>query len=223
MRNVKLLLLLASFSLFLFACSNGSPVDNAGKEVSKEDTVVTVVTHGNYQEFDKENRLFDDAELVVIAETDTNFFDREHVVKYAEQDAAGADLPQALEDFYTRTPIKILKVLKKPESASVIENEEMNIIEPISLIKEDTKSKILSIENYNEINEGEQYVLYLKQNAYGEYSVINMNNGRFSLDSDALKIQSLDHGHENDQDKHNEIKQAVEERFKAEIEEVKNM
>ncbi|WP_342476858.1 hypothetical protein NYE24_24250 [Paenibacillus sp. FSL H7-0350] len=217
MRNIKLFLLLASFSIFLFACTN-DVVDNIGDKDIDKNTVVTVVNQGNYMKFDKESQLFDDAELVVIAETDTGFFDREHVVKYAEPDASGAELPQAIEDFYTRTPIEILKVLKNSESAPVVENEKMNIIEPISLIEGDTESKIYSIENYNEIKEGERYVIYLKKNSYGEYGVINMNNGRFSLDSDGLKIQTLDQDHKNDQAEHNEFKQTVKERFKTEIE-----
>lgn len=220
MRNVKLFLLLASFSIFLFACTN-NVTEKAGKEDSDKNTLVTVVTQGNYKKFDKESQLFDDAELVVIAETDTSFFDREHVVKYAEPDTSGAELPQAIEDFYTRTPIEVLKVLKNSVSAPVVENEKLNIIEPISLIEGDTGSKIYSIENYNEVKEGERYVIYLKKNSYGEYGVINMNNGRFSLDSDVLKIQTLDQEHENDQVEHNEFKQTVKERFKAEIEDLK--
>ncbi|MFC9706636.1 hypothetical protein ACFTRD_00590 [Paenibacillus sp. NPDC056933] len=222
MRKIQLFLLVSSFSLLAFACSNSIIEKNNSDSVGK-DNIETVVTHGNYKEFDKENNLFDDADLVVIATTDSKFVDREHVVKYADPDTAGADLPQAIEDFYTKTPIKVLKVLKSPASATITENKEMKIIEPVSLIEEDAKSKKISIENYNEIKQGEKYVLYLKQNTYGDYSVINMNNGRFSLESEEIIINSLDHGHENDIEKHNELKQSVEERFKSEIEEVKDM
>ncbi|MEC0123378.1 hypothetical protein [Paenibacillus pabuli] len=222
MREIQLFLLVSSFSLFAFACSN-SVIEKSGSDLSEKDNIETVVTHGNYKEFDKENKLFDDADLVVIAKTDSKFVDREHVVKYADPDAAGANLPQAIEDFYTKTPINVLKVLKSSASATITKNNEMIIIEPVSLIEEDAKSKKISIENYNEISEGEKYVLYLKQNTYGDYSVINMNNGRFSLESEELNINSMDHGHENDMAKHNELKQNIEERFKSEIEEVKEM
>ncbi|WP_339189587.1 hypothetical protein MKX33_05810 [Paenibacillus sp. FSL R5-0490] len=222
MKKIQLLLLVSSFSLFAFACSNSVIKNNSGTDLSGKENIETVVTHGNYKEFVEENKLFDDADLVVIAKTDSKFADREHVVKYAAPDA-DADLPKAIEDFYTKTPIKVLKVLKSPASAAITENKEMNIIEPVSMIEEDVKSKKISIENYNEISEGIKYVLYLKQNTYGDYSVINMNNGRFSLESEVLNINSLDHGHENDLEKHNELKQSVEERFKSEIEQVKEM
>ncbi|GAB6928325.1 hypothetical protein JCM10914A_23080 [Paenibacillus sp. JCM 10914] len=222
MKRIKLMLLVSSFSLFMFACSNNVPVDNASEGVNTGEGLETIVTHGNYKAFEEEAPLFNDADLVVIAETDTHFLDREHVVKYFEPDSVQEGSPQAIEDFYTRTPITVLKVLKTPESVPVIENEKLDIIEPVSIIEQDGSSQKIALENYNEIKEGEEYVLYLKLNTYGEYGVINMNNGRFSLGSDTLTLDSLDHGHEGDQDKHNTIKRAVEERFKVEIEEVQN-
>ncbi|MBK5442205.1 MULTISPECIES: hypothetical protein [unclassified Peribacillus] len=53
------------------------------------------------------------------------------------------------------------------------------IIELISLI-----DRILTTEHYKELEKDNTYVLYLNKNTYGEYSVINMNNGRFNLDKE---------------------------------------
>jgi hypothetical protein len=216
MKRVQLLLLTASLSLLLFACSN----DQSGESSGQEEKIETIITHGNFIEYDKENQLFDDAELVVIAKTDKNFIDREHVVKYVLSVGSEADLPPAIEDFYTRTPITITKVLKQPESSSIAKSDNITIIEPVSLLEDDNGLKKLSIEHYLEIEEGKNYILYLKKNTYGEYSVINMNNGRFNLEA-VDKIKSLsEHGPGNNQEKHEKMKKAVEKRFEKEIKEI---
>ncbi|GBF74413.1 hypothetical protein PA598K_02756 [Paenibacillus sp. 598K] len=222
MKRMKLMLLVSSFSLVLFGCASNAPGENAGEVVSTGGNLETVVTHGNYKAFKEESPLYDDADLVVIAQTDTEFLDREHVVQYFEPDEAQEGSPQAIEDFHTKTPITILKVLKPSEEAPALENEILTIIEPVSIIEQNGTSQKITIENYNEIQAGEKYVLYLKLNTYGEYGVINMNNGRFSLEPETLTLDSLDHGHADDQNLHNTLKSAVEERFKAEIEEVQN-
>lgn len=220
MKKFKLMLLTSSLSIYIFACSNN--VDNTNGIVNTEENLKTIVTHGNYKAFDEEAPLFDDADLVVIAKTDTAFLDREHVVKYFEPDAGQEGASKAIEDFYTRTPITVLKVLKTPKSTPVSENEDLRVIEPVSIIEQEGTSQKITVENYNEIQAGEKYVLYLKLNTYGEYGVINMNNGRFSLESESLTLDSQEHGHENDQDQHDTLKRAVEERFKTEIEDVRN-
>ncbi|MFT9819896.1 hypothetical protein [Lysinibacillus sp. NPDC056185] len=206
-------LTIASFSLLLFACGN----DQVAEKPKKNEEIETVVTHGSYIAYDAESQLFNDAELVVMAKTDKKFEDREHVVKYiSSNNESDAGLPPVIEDFYTKTPITISKLLKQDESSSITENDNLTIIEPISY----DEQKKLSIENYAELTDGEMYILYLKKNTFGEYSIINMNNGRFNLESND-KIQSIsEHGHEIDKEKHEEMKSDVVKRFANEMEEI---
>lgn len=213
MKRVQLLILTASFSLLLFACST-----NQGS--GQEEKIETIVTHGNFIEYDKEDLLFEAAELVVIAKADKSFIDREHVVDYVASTAEEAHLPEAIEDFHTKTSITITKVLKQPSSSSIAKNDNIKIIEPVTLLDEGNGLKKLSIENYLEIEEGKNYILYLKKNTYGEYSVINMNNGRFNLEAVDKTISLSEHGTDHDQEKHEEMKKAVEKRFEKEIKEI---
>lgn len=215
MKRVQLLILIASISLFLFACSNNQSVESSGEDAKIE----TIVAHGNFIEYDEESLLFDGAELVVIAKPDKNFIDREHVVNYVSSSDSEADLPPAIEDLYTRTSITIAEVLKQPESSSIAKNDNLTIIEPVALLEDDKGLKKISTENYLEIEKGKNYILYLKKNTYGEYSVINMNNGRFNLEAVEKIENSYEHGHENDQEKHQKMKNAVEKRFEKEIKE----
>jgi len=173
----------------------------------------TITVHGNFEDYIEEDQLFEAAELIVIAETNKNFADREHVVRYAESDL---DLPRAIADFYTKTPIMVSKVLKQPNTPVIYENDTLSIIEPITLIEDNHGLKRLTTEGYLETKEGDKYILYLKKNTYGEYSVINMSNGKFNLESDMLSKL----GHDNEQDKHEEMKKAVEKRFENQINEV---
>ena len=218
MKKVTLLFLISSLSLALVACNTEEKSVKSVKSVA-DASIETIVTHGNYVEYEKEIQLYKDAELIVIGQTDKKFTDRKHVVKYVPSNEDEADLPKAIEDFYTETPITITKVLKQSQSTAFAENDEIDIIEPVSLLEEDGLKK-LSVENYLEMQEGKNYIIYLKKNTYGEYGVINMNNGRFKLEDNDQIVNLTEHGHDNDIEKHGEMKRAVESRFEKEINEI---
>lgn len=217
MKKIKLLLFSASLSLILLACSSENHTEKSSINSEQNNGIETIVTHGNFIEYDNESELFGDAELIVVAKTNKNFMEREHVIEYASNnDDIEADLPQAVSDFHTKTPIDIIKVLKQPQSFSIPKDNKITIIEPVALL-EDNGLKKLSVENYLEMEEGKHYILYLKKNTYGEYSVINMNNGRFNLEGSDKIVNLSEHGHENDKQKHEKMKQSVKNRFKEQI------
>lgn len=205
MKKVQLLILIASLSVLMFACSNNQSI----KGLEQEEKMETIVIQGNFIEYATENLLFDNAELVVIAKADKNFRDREHVIKYTT--STSSDLPSAIADFYTKTSITITKVLKQPETSSISKSEIITIIEPVSILD---NGKKITTEDYMEIEDGKNYILYLKKNTYGDYSIINMNNGRFNLEN----VDKI--GDEHDQEKHKRMKNAVEKRFEKEIKEI---
>lgn len=235
MKKVYLISSIASVFLLLCACNTEESLEKKETESSvvqekstneeKSNTfqkeIETIVAHGSYVKYEKESELFEAADLVVIAHTNKDFMDREHIVKFVEQTKEDEGLPVAIEDFHTETPVKIMKVLKEDSSNLISKNDNLNIIEPVSLIEEETVKK-LSTENYIEMEKGKPYILYLKKNTYGEYSVINMNNGRFNLAVTDEVTSLSEHGHENDKEKHNEMKKVVEKRFAKEIKDSNN-
>lgn len=225
-------ILISICALFLFGCNEESKLETDKEEdttvaqtqdTSEEkqnDDIETIVTHGSYIKHVDESELYDAAELVVMAHTVKDFMDRNHVVKYVEQTEEDKDLPVAIEDFYTETPVRIIKVLKQPSDSIIAKNDSINIIEPISLVEDDFGVRKLSTENYVELQKGKPYILYLKKNTYGQYSIINMNNGKFNLEGTDQIVNLAEHGHDLDKEEHQEFKRAVEKKFEKEIKEV---
>lgn len=230
----KFFILTSLMTIFLVACNNEGTLENeaknsitqiqdtSDKKFLGENDIETIVTHGSYMKYNEESELYKGAELVVIAHTSKKFQDRKHVVKYVQHTKEDKDLPPAIEDFYTETPIKIMKVLKQPSDGKITKNETINIIEPITLLKDENGVKKLSTENYVEMQQGKPYILYLKKNTYGQYSIINMNNGKFNLEGTDEIVNLAEHGHDNDKTEHQEMKAAVEKKFKKEIKDLKN-
>lgn len=158
------------------------------------------------------------------ANTDVAFKDREHIVKYMETDTTD----KAIEDFYTRTPINISQVIKKPNEENIIENDKIEVIEPLSVIQTDEGEQKITRESYIEMQEQQEYMLYLKKNSYGEYSIINMNNGIFQVTKDtedaiSLEQQIEDAGlkiEEHTIADHEDISDQIDAKYSEEIEEV---
>lgn len=211
MKRVQLLLILIGcfILMILIGCSTVKNVE------ADPETLVRIVTQGNYIQYEEENELFDAADLIVIAKANKSFKDRAHVVVLTSD----ANTPPMIADFFTRTEITIAGVLKQPDSSSLSKNDKIKIIEPISLMKNESDIKIITVENYVEIEEGKYYIIYLKNNTYGEYGVINMNNGRFNIEGDDNIII---HEHENDIEKHEIMKRNVMARFEKEIRQLVN-
>lgn len=196
--------------VFSSACSNESAKTVANKEEVKDKTISI---GANYIKHEEESSLFADAELVVIAKVDKDFNEREHVVTYFP--SSSPEQQKEIEDYYTKTPITIKKVLKKPEGFTPDKNSTLTIIEPISLIDDVNGKRKLTAEHYKEVEKSKRYVLYLKKNSYGEYSVINMNNGRFNIDvEEELKVKELD-----EIEKHNNMKKEIMQKYEKDIKE----
>lgn len=88
-----------------------------------------------------------------------------------------------------------------------------NIIEPIGLVQQIGGKKVLQMNSYESMEENTKYIVYLKSNNNGGYSVINMANGKFNMDEDLstdynkLTPDSLDNS------KHIDIKKDVIEKY----------
>ena len=114
------------------------------------------------------DKLDEYVELIVVGYATEDFFDREHIVKvYADS---------YLQDFSTRTNIKIDKIIKKPADFPG-DQKELTIIEPVGLHKEEK----LTTGNYIELQKDEPSVIFLMKNSFGDYSVVNDNLGKIML------------------------------------------
>ncbi|OME89933.1 hypothetical protein BK124_30010 [Paenibacillus amylolyticus] len=121
-----------------------------------------------YISYDNADSLVSSAELVVIASPVADFDDREHdVTTY---------LTGAVQDFSTKTELRVENILKGDW------NEEfLTVIEPVSYIQSlDGKQKITR-DGYVEMQKGHTYIIALKKNTFGDYSIINRENGVFDL------------------------------------------
>ena len=100
------------------------------------------------------------------------FEEREHKATYYDDNV--------IQDFYTLTDFKLEQVIKDPDQA--VQDGKIKFVEPISIITSKDGEKIIrSIADYQDVQEGEKYLVFLKDNTLGQYGVINMNNGTFDL------------------------------------------
>lgn len=136
--------------------------------------------NSSYISYDDINELDKVADLIIVASTDQNFENRLHKAKYFSDGA--------LEDFYSVTNVKVYKVLK---GADGIKNgSDLNIIEPASLIQTATGKQRLLRDDYQPLEKNKHYILFLKKNDSGQYSIINMNLGKFDLSYKNLKLNT---------------------------------
>ena len=126
------------------------------------------------------DKLDEYVELIVVGYATEDFSDREHNVEvYADN---------YLQDFSTRTTIKIDKIIKKPTDFPE-DQKELTIIEPVSLHKEEK----LTVGNYIELKKDEPSVIFLMKNSFGDYSLVNDNLGKIMLTDEEPKapLQAL--------------------------------
>lgn len=83
-------------------------------------------------------------------------------------------------DFYTNTEIQVIKVLKNQENVQI--GKTIHVNEPVSIINQENKLFKIRYNNYEELNVGKDYILFLKRTPEGGYSLIGENYGRFDIE-----------------------------------------
>lgn len=214
MNNIKMIITIISLVL-LSGCGFTNSTSLPADEEINNDNLERIVIHGNYFKHEDEKEMNADADLIVIASSNDSFLNREHVATYTP---AEEDLPETLEDFYTINTLTIKEVLKPEEESDIPVGSELDVIEPVAIVDTGELKQILTIDNYLEMEEDVDYIIYLKRNTYGEYGVINMNNGRFNLESEDQIVNLNEHNHDNDKEEHEAFKKDVFERYAEEIE-----
>lgn len=118
------------------------------------------------------------ADLIVVGTPVLPFEEREHKVTYYEDGV--------VQDFYTVTDFKVDKVIK--DSKQAVKNGIIQYFEPISIVTQEKGPKVIySIADYQEVQQGEKYLVFLRENDKGHYATINMNNGKFALEETAKR------------------------------------
>jgi ribosomal protein L2 len=150
-----------------------------GLYVVPDSLMETINVSANYIEANTYEELEEMADLIVVAKATKPFTKRNHVIKYMK-DNKGNNL-QGITDMFTRTEIVINQVLKQPEGENYKPYDEMLIIEPITY--DSMRKAKISLAHYVELKDNELYIIFLAKNTYGNYSVINMNNGKFKMET----------------------------------------
>ncbi|MGE7839858.1 hypothetical protein ACQKNX_03610 [Lysinibacillus sp. NPDC093712] len=191
------------------------------------DEIPNVNTNGNYISYANLETLEQNSELIIIAQATQNFEDREHINTFYETPKDKYQ-PEFLIEGITKTDVNIKKILKQPENEHYNEEEIISVIEPITIFEDVGKvKKVKTISNYKEIGR-DDYILFLKKNTYGDYGIINMNNGRYNLNNtnelNTSKALSSWEERERNEDLiiHHEIIETIFEKYSAEIKEIQN-
>lgn len=158
--------------------NNSSPITASPLVVEDPSYTDTFSISTNSISFETVNKLDQLADLIVIGTPTENFEARKHVITNYNDGA--------MQDFYTLTKIKIDKIIKKPDDFSK-NQETMLIIEPVSL-RDKTK---LTSNGYVELQKGDQNIIFLMKNTFGDYSIINNNLGKFSLHYKENQVQRI--------------------------------
>jgi len=114
--------------------------------------------------------LFSNAELVVVGSPLKEFEDRElHLSRFSNG---------AIEDIATFTEIDVEQVIKGPEGDAT----NLKVYEPIGVYQTFKGKERIAYEGYTAMKKGSKYLIFLSKNTYGQYSIINMQSGKFNLD-----------------------------------------
>lgn len=140
---------------------------------SATDSMRTVDIQANYIGYETADKLSQGADIILVASPIDDFTNRDHQsTKYEDG---------TLQDFSTLTKLNIERIIKQPEGINI--GSQMEVIEPVSIITEADKQQTkVTVGGYREMKQGRRYIMFLKNNGMGGYSIINMNNGKFNLD-----------------------------------------
>ncbi len=163
-------------------------------------TVHEIKIHADYVTYNTEDQLSNDADIILYGTPKDKFEDREHVNKFQNG---------TLLDFYTLTDFNVQEVIKNSTTLTINKSDSFKVIEPAGMIQEIDGKKILEMDAYKPMNQDNNYVIFLKNNGIGGYSIINMSNGAFNMDETKSSISS--EGIDNE--KHSEIKKSVKKKY----------
>ncbi|WP_052099023.1 hypothetical protein [Paenibacillus stellifer] len=170
-------------SVYFYSINNpsSSKLDSVKPQRSLASTSIpTISISASYIKQETVSELDKASELIIVGTATQSFDDREHIVT--------TFYDGSVQDFYTITDVLVDHVIKAPKDSVILKGDVLSIIEPISYLVSGSDKKKITFEDYTELNQGDKSIIFLKKNTQGQYGVINMNLGKFSLNSsDKLK------------------------------------
>ena len=173
---IPILLTIVGVMLLMFNYTSLGTFSSFEDKSNKNDEELKVVSfHGNYVEIDSPETFYEESDIVIIAEPIEDFLNRNHVLTYSDDGS--------IEDYFTETKVKIKKVLKSPSKHEIDLENEYKIIEPAVSVYENHKDEKVKLvtDSYMELEKGTDYLIFLKENIYGEYAVFLNMLGKYSL------------------------------------------
>ncbi|WP_341279939.1 hypothetical protein [Paenibacillus sp. FSL H8-0537] len=126
-----------------------------------------------YMVYDSLKDLEQAADLIIIGAPVQSFEERDQNSTYYRDGT--------VQDFYSLTKVELFKIIKQPVDWVV--TKQLEVVEPVGIITEadGMKTKIKAA-GYNEMVPHTKYIIFLKKNSMGKYSIINMDNGKFEVE-----------------------------------------
>lgn len=202
-----ILLLFTGYSIF-----SREKID-AETNADKINDLNTLSVEGNYVNIDSADELFQEAELVIIAEPKEEFLDRVHKITYSNDNA--------IEDYYTETIVNVEEIIKAPADLKITKNNDFKIVEAaVGLIKDSKGNKVKIItDQYTEMKKGKKYLIFLIKNMYGDYSVAYNILGKYNIDNkdeEDINLNSIHEEHKIMNEKKEKFRREYERRFNLE-------
>lgn len=157
--------------------ANSLNVATSKSETSKSIPIQKV--YGNHMLFDSIEEVEQHADLIVVGKITKDLEENQPVVT---RNSGGG-----IEDFYTVTDFEVKKVLKGSTA-----NNNIQVLQPAVIMNEVGTQTLLIREDYSLLKKGSSYLLFLVQVEGGGYSIISINQGKFSLDKTDQKEQEIE-------------------------------
>ncbi|MBC1726145.1 hypothetical protein HB981_06445 [Listeria seeligeri] len=164
----NLLVILSLFSLVaLNACSNDKNTQEKPLETNEIEQVKpksgVVSYHGKYLQLDDNIEELDNSSPVIV--TVTKGSEKTSITRESKD----SDIPT---DFYTMSEVTINNI-QKDESGILKENKKIKVLEDsVENIEVDGEKYDLTIDGYKNMQEGEEYTLFLRKSTSGDNYVL---------------------------------------------------
>src|SRR5690606_15912105 len=182
---------------------------NDTKPNNETQTIREINVIGDYAIPTDVNELEKNAEIILIGSPTKPFLEREHEATYS---ADGS-----LEDYFTRTEIKIDKVLKNDSDLKLKKEGLFEIVEPaVGLINSNNELLKFKTGPYNELEIGSVYLILLTKNMNNDYAVTLNVLGKYNIDGTDKKDQNVEayhHEYESWKDKKINYKQYFKKKY----------
>jgi hypothetical protein len=141
----------------------------------KKATIHTAKYHASRIMYDSVEKLEEDSDLILIGRPTLDFLDRRHVNEFASNGM--------LISWITEGPFEVSRVIKGKVALNADMKAIVLVAEGTGLFEQPRRGLTkMQDENNYELKEGSLYMVFLKRNPLGSYSIINGNLGQFNLD-----------------------------------------